>query len=354
MNSELPPQKPKRRPRYPGKYPRLFQHKYKELSPTAFPETIQKVLEAGKTPAGIHRPICVNEILDILDPQPGKIAVDATLGYGGHAREILPRLLPGGKLIGLDVDPLELTKTQKRLAEDGFGPDCLVTVHSNFAGLSKIIANQQLPGADIILADLGCSSMQYDNPERGFSYKFAGPLDMRLNPLQGRPVSDWLSQVQLSQLAEVLAQHSDEPRAMLLATAILQAHTAQPLLTTDHLARVIKKTLVKQAKSEIEASLKRVFQALRIAINDEFGALSQFLRFLPMCLAAGGRAAILTFHSGEDRRVKQAFQNGLESGFYDEISQSVIRPGPDEVRSNPRAGSAQLRWAQRSSVPFYP
>ena len=181
------PEPHKRRPRYAGKHPRRFEEKYKELEPDRYGETVAKVMASGKTPAGTHRPIMVAEILDVLAPKAGDVAVDCTLGYGGHAQEILGRIRPGGTVFGLDADPIELPKAEARLRALGFGPDVFTAHRSNFAGLPRILAQAGLHGADAILADLGVSSMQLDNPARGFSVKHAGPLDMRMNPQRGQP-----------------------------------------------------------------------------------------------------------------------------------------------------------------------
>ena len=334
-----PPSTPhKRRPRYSGKNPRRFEDKYKEHQ--LHPDTIAKVLASGKTPAGTHRPIMVAEILEVLNPQPGDIAVDCTLGYGGHAREILKRVLPGGRLIGLDVDPIELPKTEARLAGVGF------TAHrSNFAGLPKVLAAEQLTGADVILADLGVSSMQLDDPGRGFSVKLTGPLDMRMNPQRGQPAAALLERSAAGKLAELLVENSDEPRAELLAAALAGKHFA----TTRELAETIRRALPGSVlDEERENTIRRVFQALRIAVNEEFSALDMFLRNLPGCLKAGGRVAILTFHSGEDRRVKKAFEAGQAAGVYSDIAGEVIRASASERYDNPRSSSAKLRWARRS------
>lgn len=336
-----------RRPRYAGKYPRKFSEKYKEHAPEKYPETLQKVMESGKTPAGTHRPIMVQEILEVLQPGPGDIAVDATLGYGGHAGEILKRILPGGRMIALDTDPMELPKTEARLRAAGFGADVLAVVHSNFAGLSRVLAAQGIEGADIIVADLGLSSMQIDNPERGFTFKFDGPLDLRMNPNKGRPAAALLAEISIAKLEELLRQNADEPQAELLAKAIVEAQAKSPLKTTHRLREVIR-DVPGTGRDETDATIRRVFQALRIEVNDEFSALETFLRFLPQCLKPGGRVAILTFHSGEDRRVKRFFDEGLRSGAYADISRSVIRPGPAELRANPRSASAKLRWVLRA------
>jgi 16S rRNA (cytosine1402-N4)-methyltransferase len=324
----------RRRPRYSGKNPRRFEDKYKEHEADA--ETVAKVLASGKTPAGTHRPIMVAEILDVLKPQPGEVAVDCTLGYGGHAREILTRVLPGGRLIGLDVDPIELPKTEARLAGVGF------TAHrSNFAGLPKVLATEQIAGADVILADLGVSSMQIDDPARGFSVKFAGPLDMRMNPHRGQPASALLERSNPGKLAELLVENADEPQAELLAAAL----AGKKFATTRALAEAIHRV------SPDEDTIRRVFQTLRIAVNEEFSALDTFLRNLPACLTAGGRVAILTFHSGEDRRVKKAFEAGLRDGVYADIAREVVRPSPAERHDNPRSSAAKLRWAIKSAGP---
>ena len=330
----------KRRPRYSGKNPRKFSEKYKELNPEKYPETVAKVLSSGKTPAGSHVPIMVREILEALDPKPGELAVDCTLGWGGHAREILAKLLPGGRLIGLDVDPIEQPKTEARMRELGFGEDVFGVARSNFAGLSKVLDGQR---ADCILADLGVSSMQLDTPERGFSVKTAGPLDMRMNPAKGEPASAWLAKIKAEELEEVLRENSDEPKAAVLGRALAGMKFSE----TTGLADAIRAALARSSEDEQKKAVRRVFQAIRIAVNDEFGVLDRLLNQLPECLADGGRVAILTFHSGEDRRVKKAFEAALRDGRYTAIAQDVIRPGAEECRANPRATSTKLRWARK-------
>ena len=342
---QVPAPQHKRRVRYSGKNPRRFEDKYKERNPELYPEAVAKVLASGKTPAGTHRPIMVAEILEVLNPQPGEIAVDATLGYGGHARELLPKLQPGGRLIGLDIDPIELPKTEARLRSLGFGTENLTVHRSNFAGLPKVLASEQLAGVDMVLADLGVSSMQLDDPGRGFSIKFAGPLDMRMNPQRGQPASVLLERISAEDFAMLLEENADEPNAVALAAALV----GQSFSTTTALAKAIRAALLRKVMDdEIDNSIRRVFQALRIAVNDEFSALDSFLRNLPGCLNYGGRVAILTFHSGEDRRVKKAFEAGSQDGFYAEIAQEVIRPTPTERRDNPRSSSAKLRWARKA------
>ena len=331
--SEPAPDKPKRRPRYAGKNPRHFSEKYKEHQPERYADDVKKILASGKTPAGTHRPIMLREILEVLAPKPGDLVVDCTLGYGGHARELLAAIQPGGRLIGLDADPIELPKTEARLRALGFGPDTFSAHRTNYAGLAKLLPEP----ADTILADLGPSSMQIDNPTRGFTYKHDGPLDLRMNPERGQPASALLSTLVEKRLAALLTENADEPNAIPLAHAILRA----PISSTIQLAKIIHTT------GGDDDTVRRVFQALRIAVNDEFSALETFLRQLPLCLKPGGRAAVLSFHSGEDRRVKKAFQAGARDGAYQGISTDILRPTAAETRANPRASSAKLRWAQR-------
>ena len=337
-----------RRPRYSGKNPRKFHDKYKELNPDRYAADVDKVLASGKTPAGTHRPIMVDEVLQCLRPAPGNIAVDCTLGGGGHARAILEKIQPGGRLIGIDVDPIELPKTEARLRAAGFGPDALVTCHTNFAGLPQALAAQGLVTADVVVADLGVSSMQLDNPDRGFSYKEPGPLDLRMNPQRGDPASHLLEKLSEERLAALLTENADEPHAELIARILKR----RPVDTTHLLERLVRTglnaALPNLSKPDVKMSVRRTLQALRIAVNDEFSVLDALLRALPSALAPGGRVAILTFHSGEDRRVKKAFQAGQRAGIYVDAARDVIRSSMDETRANRRASSAKLRWAVRA------
>lgn len=339
----------KRRQRYSGKNPRSYLEKYKELNPGRYADEVAKILASGKTPAGMHVPIMVREVLDCLRPSPGEIAVDCTLGGGGHSRAILERLMPGGRLIGLDVDPLELPRTEAMLRGAGFGEDAFVARQGNFAGIAQALAAEGIATADVVLADLGVSSMQIDNPARGFSYKNAGPLDMRMNPGRGEPASALLARTHQATVEQWLADHADEPHAGIIADALKR----EPLSTTQAVDRVVRGALLAarpaMAKPDIKASVRRTFQAIRIAVNDEFGVLDALLRALPLCLSAGGRVAIITFHSGEDRRVKKAFQSGKRSGIYSDIAADVIRSTKEETFANRRASSAKLRWAVRST-----
>jgi 16S rRNA (cytosine1402-N4)-methyltransferase len=256
---------------------------------------------------------------------------------------LLHKILPGGRLIGLDADPIELPRTEAMLRGEGFGEDCLVTRKSNFAGIQAALASIGTAGADVILADLGVSSMQLDNPTRGFTSKHAGPLDMRMNPAKGIPASKWLERVTPAELADILRENSDEPHAQILAPQL----AAKSFSSTLELAQAIRAALSSRPEEELKKTVARVFQAIRIEVNEEFAALDALLRALPFCLRHGGRVAILSFHSGEDRRVKKAFQAGQREGIYSEIARDVIRASAAECRANPRATSAKLRWARR-------
>lgn len=348
------PEKPRRRPRYAGKNPRAFHEKYKERDPSRYAADVAKVLASGKTPAGTHRPIMVREILDVLRVQPGETVVDCTLGYGGHAEQLLAAVQPGGRLIALDQDPIELPKTEVRLRALGFPSESLVVRRTNFAGLAAVLA--EFGGADAILADLGLSSMQIDDPARGFTFKVNAPLDMRMNPQRGLPACALLAKVNEQGLAAWLSENGDEPHAEVIAAAIVRARTTQIFENTIQLAACVRSALRAVASTaakrmdeeEIETSVRRVFQAIRIVVNDEFGVLDAFLRNLPHCLKAGGRVAVLTFHSGEDRRVKHAFKTALQDGVFSEVNDEVVRASADERRANPRSAPAKLRWAVRS------
>ena len=333
----------RRRPRYSGKYPRRFSEKYKELDPSKHPDTIAKVLASGKTPAGSHVPIMVGEILAALEPKPGELAVDCTLGHGGHTRELLRKILPGGRLIGLDADPIELPRTEALLRAEGFGKEEFIARKSNFAGIQAVLASIGADAADVILADLGVSSMQLDNPERGFTSKHPGPLDMRMNPAKGMSASTWLERIAPEAFAEILRENSDEPHAQILASQL----AGRSFSTTLELAHAIRAALAGRPEVELKKTITRVFQAVRIEVNEEFAALESLLRALPFCLQPGGRLAILTFHSGEDRRVKKAFQAARREGIFSEVARDVIRASSAECRANPRASSAKLRWARR-------
>ena len=343
-----------RRPRYPGRNPRRFDEKYKERDPARFPETVAKVVASGKTPAGSHRPILVDEVLAALRPEPGLVAVDATLGHGGHAAALLPLLLPGGRLVGLDADPLELPRAAARLRALGFGAEAMTVRRSSFAGLPKVLRELGLDSVDLFLADLGVSSMQLDDPARGFTFREDGPLDMRMNPSRGLTAAALLARLSAEKLAALLRENSDEPHAEEIARAVVAARERAPVATTLALAAAVREGLAalpeRVREEEGDTPLRRTFQALRMEVNDEPGALRALLAALPSCLAPGGRAAILTFHSGEDRLVKKAFQAGAREGTYSDWSREPTRPSPEEQRANPRSRPAKLRWAVRAAT----
>jgi 16S rRNA (cytosine1402-N4)-methyltransferase len=345
MNSPDSTIKPKRRPRYSGKNPRKFHEKYKEHNPELYPQDIEKIKLRGSTPIGSHRPICVEEILHILKPKSGELALDVTLGYGGHTSLILPKLLPGGVLIGLDQDPIERPKTEARLRAAGFLSNSLIIGPVNFSNAHQFLKEAGIPKVDIILADLGVSSMQIDDPQRGFSFKVDAPLDLRMNPQIGISASDFLANLSVDELAEILLENADEPRAQVIAKNII---TKKPK-TTLQMADAIRETVFGFSKkvqiSEGDAPIRRAFQALRIAVNNEFAALDQFLKTIPEILKTGGRVAILSFHSGEDRRVKKSFQAFERAGIYSKIAPEFIRPSAEEQKNNTRSKSAKLRWA---------
>ncbi len=347
MPDDAPPHR--RRPRYSGTHPSRFEDKYKELDPLRFADEKLKVAARGQTPAGSHRSIMVDEILERLGPKAGESALDATLGYGGHARAIMDRLRPGGRLVGLDMDPIELPRTEARLRNEGFGHDIFSVRRINFAGLPALIP--ETGAFDCIVADLGPSSMQIDNPARGFTYKADGPLDLRFNPRRGVPASDLLAGLSEIDLTALLKTNSDEAYAKEIAHALCSE--GEPICSTRQLADLIRSVLLAagsdRSAPKTRTSLQRCFQALRIAVNDEGDVLDQFLAHLPGALKPGGRVAILSFHSGEDRRVKKAFLEGFRAGIYAEIARSPERSSPEERRENSRSSSAKLRWAVRSS-----
>ena len=338
----------KRRVRYSGTHPRKFSEKYKELNPEKYQDTIERVISKGSTPAGMHISICVQEILTFLQIKPGMKGLDATLGYGGHSRKMLEALQGRGHLYALDVDPIEIVKTTKRLREAGFSEEIFTPISENFANVDRVA--EQYGSFDFLLADLGVSSMQIDNPERGFSYKQEGPLDLRLNPQNGEPASERLQKMNREEIEGMLIDNSDEPYAAEIARAIAgKLRKGQKIDTTTKLAELIGETLAflpeKERKEAVKKSCARVFQALRIDVNSEFEVLEAFLTKLPSCMAPGGRIAILTFHSGEDRLVKRAFKEGKKAGIYSEVAEDVIRPSSEECAKNPRAKSTKMRWA---------
>lgn len=341
----------KRRVRYSGTHPKKYSEKYKELQPEKYGNTISKVIQKGSTPAGMHISICVKEILDFLQIQPGQKGLDATLGYGGHTLEMLKCLKSQGHIYALDVDPIESEKTKARLARLGYGEDILTVQLQNFANIDKVA--EQAGPFDFVLADLGVSSMQIDNPERGFSYKHEGPLDLRMNPQKGASAAERLKEVSQEELQGMLIENSDEPYAEEISKVVMmRLKRGQKIETTTQLKNVIEEALsfipASERKEAVKKSCQRTFQALRIDVNSEFEVLYEFLEKLPHVLAPGGRAAILTFHSGEDRLVKKSFKQLKKQGVYREISEEVIRPSAEECARNSRARSTKMRWAVKA------
>ena len=291
----------------------------------------------------------VQEILGFLDIKPGQIGLDATLGYGGHTRAMLEKLEGKGHIYALDVDPIESEKTKKRLADAGFGEDILTVHLQNFKDIDKV-SKETGHKFNFVLADLGVSSMQIDNPERGFSYKVDGPLDLRLNPQKGVSGAQRLKQLTKAEIEGMLIENADEPYADKIATAICRwRNQKRPIETTTDLRKCITEALSflpeKERKEAIKKSCQRTFQAIRIDINNEFEVLYEFLEKLPSVLAPGGRVAVLTFHSGEDRLVKKAFKEYNRAGVFSEVSRDVIRPSQEECFKNSRAKSTKMRWA---------
>lgn len=358
MSGDFSPGQPphRRRKRYTGTHPRRFEEKYKEHQPERFPDMQEHVRAQGRTPAGSHVPVLLAAVMEALAPLPGDIVADCTLGFGGHARALLERVGPTGRLIGLDRDAAELSRTAKRLADAGYAN--ISTQHAHFAGLAKALRRDGIAAVDIVLADLGVSSMQLDDPRRGFSYKSDGPLDMRLDPTNGATAADWLAEASEADLAAALESLSDEPDAAAIARTIVEARRRRPLRRTGELVDVVLRAKGLDPRSwrdEPEATdgaphpAARTFQAVRMVVNDELAGLAQFLRTAPYCLRPGGRIGVISFHSGEDERVATAFAAGLAGGLFAAIATDPILPDAAERRDNPRSRSARFRWARRAA-----
>lgn len=344
-------QQHKRRVRYSGTHPKTYKEKYKEHQPEKYADTIQKVISKGSTPAGMHISICVKEILDFLQIQPGQTGLDATLGYGGHTKAMLECLKGEGHIYALDVDPIESAKTKERLEKQGFGEEILTVRLQNFADIDQV-SKETGKKFDFILADLGVSSMQIDNPERGFSYKVEGPLDLRMNPQKGISAARRLVGISQEELQGMLIENADEPYAEEIAKTVVNLQKrGKKIETTTQLKEAIEQALrflpEAERKEALKKSCQRTFQALRIDVNSEYEVLYTFLEKLPEVLAPNGRVAILTFHSGEDRLVKKSFKQFKKAGLYSEISEEVIRPSAEECARNGRAKSTKMRWAIR-------
>jgi 16S rRNA (cytosine1402-N4)-methyltransferase len=355
MQDKSPPEKPTRRPRYRGTHPRRFEDRYKELKPEAYPLMADHIRAQGRTPAGTHVPIMVDEVMGLLKPLPGEVVADCTIGYAGHAVEFATRIAPGGRLVGLDVDQAELDKASLRLEATGV-PFSLFRSH--FAGLGKAMAAAGIEGFDIIFADLGVSSMQLDDASRGFSYKIDGPLDMRMDMRLRKTAADLVNTLDVEELSRIFSELADEPDHDRIAKKIVATRTHRPFRRTSELSDLIlraKKISLddwreQAARGRAPHPAARVFQALRIVVNDEIGQLKELLRLVPYCLKPGGRVGILAFHSGEDGRVVEAFRQGFDAGIYEFWAENPIRPPREERRNNPRSSPALFRWARRAGV----
>jgi 16S rRNA (cytosine1402-N4)-methyltransferase len=287
-----------------------------------------------------HLPVLPAEVLRYLDPKPGEVIVDATVGAGGHARLIAERLVPDGRLIGLDQDAAMLALARPRL--EGLP---VTLMQSNFESLREVLDELNVAAVDGVLADLGVCSDQLDAAERGFSFQQPGPLDMRMDPGRGEPASALLRRLSERDLADLIFEYGEERFSRRIARRIVEARQWQPLETTEQLADLVRRCVPrpKGRRPSIDPAT-RTFQALRIAVNDELGALDRLLQALPRCLKSGGRAVLISFHSLEDRRVKVAFR---DKDIWEVLTPKPIQAGDDELAGNPRARSAKLRAARR-------
>ena len=356
-NGTQPPLKRPRRRRYSGTHPKRYQQKYKELNIAAYPEIKAHLRAKGKTPAGSHIPVLTEEVIARLRPENGETIVDCTVGYGGHASEFIKHIGPSGKLIALDVDSTELERTRGRLSKENVP---VSFYRSNFAGIAKVLKKENLDGCDVIFADLGVSSMQIDNPERGMSYKNEGPLDMRMDERLKQTGADLLNSLCEEELSEAFWELADEPDHQKIAHMIVTQRAVQAITQTWQLVRLVfavkgltPASWKKQQRNSKFGSLHpaaRTFQALRILVNDELGCLRELLRVAPYCLHPGGRIGIISFHSGEDRLVEQSFRDGVRNGIYQSAAQDAIVPQIKEINSNPRSASAKFHWAVVKSL----
>ena len=306
----------------------------------------------GKTTPGTHTPVLLKEVIRCLAPKAGEVVVDCTLGYGGHAKEMIKRIAPDGVFVGLDADGVELEKAKRRITRPNVWSHF---VNRNFADISEAIKEYAPDGCDVIFADIGVSSMQVDDASRGISYRAEGPLDMRMDrnsPPTGIDVINSISQVDLS---TALFELSDEPDHEIISQMIVGQRTVEPITTTGQLMRLVfnakgltERTWKKKQKQQGFGSghpAARMFQTLRILVNDEIGSLAKLLAAAPKCLKPGGRVGVISFHSTEDRLVKESFQAGYKSGIYSAISPKPIVPRTSEIVRNSRSSSAKFRYA---------
>ena len=336
----------RRRKRYQGTHPRRFEEKYKELDAERFPDEVAKAKARGSTPAGTHLPVMLDEVIRALEPLAAATILDCTLGWGGHAAQLARAAGPAGSVIGIDRDGEELVRTEQRLRRLGVA---IVARRGNYAGAAKVLRELKIDGVDALLADLGVSSMQLDRPDRGLSFKTDGPLDMRMDRSRGETAAEWLARADETEIAEALRRFGDEPDAPAIAASLAGlAAQGRPPRTTGELAAAVgvAKKLepgrLRKADAFSAHPAARTFQALRIVVNSEHEALAQLLRDLPWLLRPGGRAALLTFHSGEEALVGESFRAQAAAGLWRAPPEEPLRPSPEEVRLNPRARSARL------------
>lgn len=293
-----------------------------------------------------HVPVLLKEVLAVLSPKPGQTIVDCTLGLGGHSAAILRCIRPDGRLIGIDFDPANIAAARRELELVGGLFDLF---HTNFAGLPTVLAQAGIQRVDAVLADIGVASTQIDDPARGFSYRRPGPLDMRMDPTRGQPASVLVNRIGEAELAAALLELGDETDAPQIARLIVERRALAPITTTEELMAIVCEarnfTVERGAGAKLHPAA-RTFQALRILVNRELANLDRLLTVLPDVLKPGGVAAIITFHSGEDRRVKHAFRDGLRAGVYSAENRDPIIAEAAETNFNPRARSAKLRWAR--------
>lgn len=304
------------------------------------------------TPAGEHLPVLLAEVLATLNPRPGQVVVDCTLGFAGHSCELLQRVGPTGLLVATDMDSNHLPRATEKLKAVG---DNFHAHHGNFAGLPQVLLAAGVEKADAVLADLGMSSMQVDDADRGFSFMRDGPLDMRMDPTRGRTAAELLNTLSAEELTAAFTELGDEPEAEKIVAAIVEYREIKPLERTKELRELIEQAAPVTPllgpghgpiRKQVMLPTTRVFQSLRILVNRELANLTQLLRVLPTILKPGGVAGIISFHSGEDRLVKTAFRDGVRTGVYASASDDPIRPSEQEKLENPRARSAKLRWAK--------
>lgn len=300
---------------------------------------------AGNAPRTAHVPVLLREVLECLDPRPGETHVDATVGAGGHATEVLARLGAQGLLIGIDRDSQALEIAEQRLMQVG---SPFRVFQGTFSRLSEFLRLAGLPaeGAmDGLLLDLGVSSLQLDRADRGFSFLRDGPLDMRMAAGEGESAADFLARTSVEELERALRDYGEEPAWRKIARAIDDARRARRLGTTAELSRVVESVVPRAGKRTHPAT--RTFQGIRIAVNSELEQLRLILKDLDRFLRPGGRVVVLSYHSLEDRIVKESFRDKVNEGLYRAPPQSMLTPTASEVKTNPRARSARLRCVVR-------